>query len=147
MVSQAIARSKHLLSPAPVSKHRVLIVTDCSDRLRGWKASIHTDGIEIEITSAASSEELSRACLYEHDLAVIDVGATHLPEVLRTLRSSARHSRISLLVEASRVVAESGLAGLLPRYRAMPCSRSDLVELARRLMDGDAHPRENRMLL
>jgi CheY-like chemotaxis protein len=148
MVSQAVARSKYLLSPAPVSKHRVLIVTDCSDRLRGWKASMHADGIEIEITSAGTFEELSRACHHEHDLVVIDVGAASLPEVLRTLRSSVRHSGISLLVEAGRVAADPGLAGLLPRYRAMPCGRSDLLKLAHRLIAGaDVHPRGKGMLL
>ena len=148
MVSQAIARSKYLLSPAPVSKHRVLIVTDCSDRLREWKASMHTDGIEIEITSAGTSEELSRACHHEHDLAVIDVGAASLPEVLGALRSSVRHSGIPLLVEASRVLAEPSLTGVLPKHRAMPCSRSDLRKLARCLIAGaDVHPRGRGMLL
>ena len=146
MVSQAIARSKYLLSPAPVSNYRVLIVTDCSDRLRGWKASMHTDGIEI--TSAGTSEELSRACHHEHDLAVIDVGVASLPEVLRALRSSVRHSGIPLLVEASRVLAEPSLTGVLPKHRAMPCSRSDLLKLARRLIAGaDVHPRRKGMLL
>ena len=62
MVSPAVARSKQRFSPAPISKHRLLIVTDCSDRLRGWKDSMQTDEIEIEITSVGSSEELSRAC-------------------------------------------------------------------------------------
>lgn len=147
MISQAVARSKYLLSSAPVSKHRVLIVTDCSDRLRSWKASMHTDGIDIEITNAGFSEELSRACRQEHDLAVIDVGAASLLEVLRTLRSSVRHSGIPLLVEASRGLNEPSLAGVLPKYRAMPCSRSDLVGLARRLLTGDARPGNKRMLL
>lgn len=147
MGSKAVARSKHLLSPAPVSKHRVLIVADCSDRLRAWEDSMHTDGIESEVTSAGSSEELSRACHRAHDLAVIDVGAASLPEVLRILRSSMRHSGISLLVEASRVVAEPGLAGVLPKYRAMPCSRSDVVKLVRCLLAGDVHPGNTRMLL
>jgi hypothetical protein len=123
----------------------VLIVTDCSDRLRGLKASIQTD--EVEITGAASPDELSRACDHEHVLAVIDVGPDRLPEALRILRSSERHSKISVLVEASRIVSAPGLAGLLPKYRAMPCSRSDLLELARHLTTGEVHPRTKRMLL
>jgi hypothetical protein len=106
---------------------------------------LHADGVEI--SGAASSEELSRACHREHDLAVIDVGAAHLTEVLRILRSSVRHSGISLLVEAGRVLAEPGLAGVLPKYRAMPCSRSDLVKLSRCLIDGAIRPGNKRMLL
>lgn len=145
MVSQAAVRRAQQPDPAQSGKPHLLIVTDCPDRLRGLRASISTDGIEI--TGAASSEELSRACHCEHELVVIDVGASHLPEVLHTLRSSERHSGISLLVEASRALTEPSLAGVLPKYRAMPCSRSDLVELAHCLLTGDVRPRQKRMLL
>jgi DNA-binding response OmpR family regulator len=145
MFSQAAVRSAPQAYPAPSGKHRVLIVTDCSERLRGWQGSMRTEGIEI--TGAASSVELSRACHREHDLAVIDVGAGSLPEVLRMLRSSVQHSGIALLVEASRVLTEPGLTGLLPKYRAMPCSRSDLLKLARDLMANDERPAHRRMLL
>jgi hypothetical protein len=106
---------------------------------------LHADGVEI--TGAASSAELSRACHGTHDLVVIDVDAGRLPEVLRILRSSVGHSGISLLVEASRVLTEPGLVGVLPKYRAMPCSRSDLVKLARRLITADDRPVNNRMSL
>jgi len=61
--------------------------------------------------------------------------------------TSVRHSGISLLVEASRILNEPSLAGVLPRYRAMPCSRSDLVELAHCLLTADVRPRQKRMLL
>ncbi|MGH9852060.1 MAG: hypothetical protein ACREBD_19665 [Blastocatellia bacterium] len=145
MGSQAAARSAQQSDPAPSGKPHLLIVTDCSDRLQGLKASIQTD--EVDITGAASPEELSSACHHEHDLAVIDVGPDRLPEVLCTLRSSERHSKISLLVEASRIVVAPGLAGLLPKYRAMPCSRFDLLKLARRLITGEVQPRTKRMLL
>ena len=145
MSSQAAVRGVQQFYPAPSGKPHLLIVTDCSDRLTGLSDLLHADGVEI--TGAASSEELSRACHSEHDLAVIDVGAARLPEVLRILRSSVRHSGISLLVEASRVLNEPGLTGVLPRYRAMPCSRSDLVKLAHCLMAGDVHPGNKRMLL
>jgi hypothetical protein len=145
MISQAVARSKHQLSPAPVSKHRLLIVTDCSDRLTGLRALLHAD--EVEITSAASPEELSRACQGEHDQAVVDVGPAHLPEALKILRASQGHATISVLVEASRIVAEPGLTGLLPKYRAMPCSRSDLVKLTRRQVISTDRPWRRRMLL
>jgi CheY-like chemotaxis protein len=146
VVSQAAVRRAQQSDPAPSGKPHLLIVTDCSDRMTRLRSLLHADGIEI--SGAASSEELNRACHREHDLAVIDVGAARLPEVLRILRSSARHSGISLLVEASRVLTEPGLAGVLPKYRAMPCSRYDLVKLAHSLMTGDdVTPREKRMLL
>ncbi len=145
MISRAAVRGAQRYYPAPSGKPHLLIVTDCSDRLTGLRSLFHADGVEI--TGAASSEELNRACHREHDLAVIDVGAARLPEVLRILRSCVRHSGISLLVEAGRVLTEPSLAGVLPKYRAMPCSRSDLVELAHCLLTGDVHPRQKRMLL
>ena len=145
MVAQAAARSAQQAYPAPAGKPHLLIVTDCSDRLSSLAASIQTE--EIEITGAVSAEELRRACHRAHDLAVIDVGLARLPEVLRILRSSPGHQGISLLVEASRVVAEPGLAGLLPKYRAMPCSQSNLVKLAYHLLTGEVRPRKERMLL
>jgi hypothetical protein len=135
MVSQAAVRRAQQSDPAPVGKPHLLIVTDCSDRLAGLRSLLYADGVEI--TGAASSEELHHACQSEHDLAVIDVGAARLPEVLHILRSSVRHSSISLLVDASKVFTEPSLAGVLPKYRAMPCGRSDLVKLARCLMAGD----------
>jgi hypothetical protein len=145
MVTQAAVRKAEQSYAVPAGKPHLLIVTDCSDRLTGLRALLHADGVEI--TGVDSLEELSRACHYKHDLVVIDVGAARLPEVLRAFRSSERHSGISLLVEASRVLTEPGLTGLLPKYRAMPCSRSDLLKLARRLMTGEVHPWTKRMLL
>jgi hypothetical protein len=145
MLYQAAVRSAPQASPAPSGKHQILIVTDCAERLWDWWGSIQTE--EVEITGAASPEELRRACRRTHDLAVIDVSARSLPEVLHTLRSSERHNGIALLVEASRVNTEPDLAGLLPLYRAMPCGRSDLLKLARGLMAGDVRPAHRRILL
>jgi hypothetical protein len=145
MAAQAAVRGTQQAYPAPSAKPHLLIVTDCPERLRSLQASIHRDAIEI--TGVTAAAELSRACHRAHDLAVIDVGAARLPEVLRTLRSSVRHSGISLLVEASRVVSEPTLAGLLPKYRAMACSHSELMKLTRRLLTGEIRSRQQRMLL
>jgi CheY-like chemotaxis protein len=145
MVSQAAARSKAKLYPAPAGKLRLLIVTDYPDGLSGLRASLQADGVEI--TAAASPEELNRVCPREHDLAVVDVSPARLPGVLQALRMSQGHAKISLLVEASRIVADPSLAGLLPKYQAMPCSSSELVQLARRRLTSTARPRNRRMLL
>jgi hypothetical protein len=37
-----------------------------------------------------------------------------------------------VLVECSRIATEIGFAGVLPRYRAMPCCQSDLVTRVKR---------------
>lgn len=140
MISQVAVKKAQAFSPASSSRPHLLIVTDGADRLSDLQAALQIDGIEI--TGAISSAELSRACQREHRLVVIDVSPSHLPEILRTLRTCVRHSGISLLVEASRIVTAPGLAGLLPQYRAMPCSRPELKKLARRLLTGDVRPRK-----
>ena len=94
MATQAAVRMAEQSYAAQSGKRHLLIVTDCSDRLTGLRALLHADGVEI--TGATSLEDLSRACHNEHDLVVIDVGAAHLPEVLRALRSSERYCQISL---------------------------------------------------
>ena len=126
--SDAIAQAKEFARLGS-ERRRLLIVTDCPDRLAGLRALLQADGFEL--TSAISPEELSRACRHEHDLAVVDVGPARLPEALKALRGSLGHAAISVFVEASRIVAEPSLDGILPKYRAMPCSRSDLAELMR----------------
>lgn len=145
MISQAMAMNKQQFGPTTFSKHRLLIVADSSDRLAGLSALLRAD--EVEITSASSPEELSRACQEDHDQAVIDVSPARLPEVLKALRGSRGHAAISVLVEASRIVAERSLAGLLPKYRAMSCRRSDLVKLTRRQVISTDRPWKGWMLL
>src|SRR5581483_9863367 len=75
---------------------------------------------------------LGLACRCGHDLAVIDVGAADIVEVLKNLRASAGCKEISVLVAASRLASDPKLTGVLPAYRAMPCSQPDLIAPARR---------------
>jgi hypothetical protein len=42
------------------------------------------------------------------------------------------YAEIPVLVECSGISTETGFAGALPRYRAMPCFQSDLVALVKR---------------
>lgn len=130
MISTAPAVSKHQPYPAPHNRPRLLIFSDCPDRLTKLKALLAAG--EIEITSATSSEELRQACRGGHDLAVIDVGPAALVAVLNALRDSEGYAEIPVLVEATRLAAAPGLTGVLPKYRAMPCSHVELVTLARR---------------
>ena len=66
-----------------------------------------------------------------HDLAVVDVSPALLEPLLGNLRASKEHSEIPVLVEQSRIAA-APLTGVLPKYRAMPCSHDELIKLARR---------------
>jgi DNA-binding response OmpR family regulator len=114
---------------AAAKKPRLLIVTDAPDRLNNLKVALGR--IEAEIVST-TPQGLCLACNRKHDLAVVDVGPARLGSVLKTLRANDGHSEIPVLVDGSRIVAEPALAGVLPKYRAMPCSPAELVTLVRR---------------
>jgi hypothetical protein len=81
-----------------------------------------------------------------HDLAVVDVGPALLEPLLGNLRASKEHSEIPVLVEQSRIAA-APLTGVLPKYRAMPCSHDELIKLARRRLTSIAGHGRARALL
>lgn len=112
------------------SKLRVLIVSDDAEQLRKIRAALARD--EIEITCASSLEDMCRGCCGWQDLVIVDVAPKRAGELLRTLRACEGCTKISILVEASRISADPSQAGLLPACRAMPCSYGDLITLARR---------------
>lgn len=127
--------SKTHLQPScvPVNDRlRVLVVSDSVERLRRIRAAL--TGHEIEITCASSPEEMCRGCCGWQDLAAVDVDPKRIAEVLMALRQCAGCTKISVLVEASRISTDPSLAGLLPACRAMPCGYDDLIKLARNLL-------------
>jgi hypothetical protein len=89
------------------------------------------DSQEVEIASAVFPEEWGYVCGDTHDMAVVDVGPALLEPLLGNLRASKSHAEIPVLVEQSRIAA-APVAGVLPKYRAMPCSHDELLKLARR---------------
>jgi CheY-like chemotaxis protein len=110
-----------------MGKPRFLIVCDSADRLKRLRSLLDTG--EAEITCVSSLQELDRACRSGHDLAIVDVQQANIRGVLKTIRESAGYAGIPLLVQ--RITTEPDLAGVLPKYRAMPCSESELLTLAR----------------
>ncbi len=122
----------------------MLIVSDTAERLTQLSTSLKTD--DIEVSCAASLEELGAVCRDPHDLVVIDVSPERLVGVLRQLRASDGYATIPVLVEASRIITAPGFAGVLPQYRAMPCGYGDLVMLTRRLASAARPPKTKRVL-
>lgn len=108
---------------------RLLLVSDEPKHLKALQAELSCNGVEI--TKATTTEELRLACHLIHDLAVVDVAPGNVVDVLETLRGSATHGEISVLVETSRLQEDPSLAGVLPTFRAMPCNTDELVRLAR----------------
>ena len=108
---------------------RLLIVSDEPKHLKALQLELGVSGVEI--TNATTTEEVRLACRSGHDLAVIDVAPDTVLGVLETLRGSEGHGDISVLVDTSRLLEDSSLAGVLPTFRAMPCNSEELVRLAR----------------
>ncbi len=109
---------------------RLLIVTDAQLRANHLMVALRVT--DIEITVATTPDELRRATEEDHDLVVVDVEAHELRGALAALRASPAHAEVPILVEISRVARTPTLSGVMPQYRAMPCSPTELVALVRR---------------
>ena len=109
---------------------RLLIVTDSQAWANHLMVVLRVT--DIEITVAITPTDLGRATEEEHDLVVVDVEAAELRGVLAALRASPAHAEVPILVEISRIAHTPNISGLMPQYRAMPCSPTELVALARR---------------
>lgn len=109
---------------APV---RLLVISDDPQRLAYWRNAL--PGKQWEVTGMAAAPWLSHFRRSNYDLVVVDVAAPQLTEVLDTIR--AADMQIPLLVEASRLPNDLSYAGVLPRYRAMPCPQADLLRLVK----------------
>src|SRR5262245_25065260 len=128
-LNQALRLKRQGRAPDAVSRPRILIISDSTERIPHLQAGF--DSQEVEIASAVFPEEWEYVSGDKHDLAVVDVGPALLEPALGNLRASKEHAEIPVLVEQSRIAA-APLAGVLPKYRAMPCSQDELIRLARR---------------
>lgn len=109
---------------------RLLIVTDSQAWANHLVTALRTTDVEVTVTT--TPEELRQAVEEEHDIAIVDVEALELRNVLAALRASPAHTEIPILVEISHLAANANISGVLPQYRAMPCNTTDLISLARR---------------
>jgi DNA-binding response OmpR family regulator len=114
----------------PISKPRLLLVSDSHDRLRTLEAGINHN--EFDITAACSLEELAVACDSPHDMVALDVSPAQIAPMLKQIRTSASHTGVPVLVEVTQLKNDLTLAGVLPKYRAMPCSYREMLTLVQR---------------
>jgi len=116
--------------PFPNSKPRLLLVSDSNDGLSSLKARLNHN--EFDITAVCTLEDLVVACHDCHDVVALDVSPAQIAPMLKQIRTSALHTTIPVLVEATRLTNDLTLAGLLPEYRAMPCSYTEMLQLVQR---------------
>ena len=127
-LDKALKLKRQGRAPEAVSRPRILIVSDSVERIPHLQAGF--DPQEVEVAGAVFPEEWEYVSGDRHDLAVVDVGPALLEPLLGNLRASKEHSEIPVLVEQSRIAA-APLTGVLPKFRAMPCSHDELIKLAR----------------
>jgi DNA-binding response OmpR family regulator len=113
-----------------VSRPRVLIMSDSAERIPRLQSVLPPHGVEI--TSVVFPEEWGYAAAGKHDMVLIDVDPELLETLLRALRTSGGHAEIPVLVEKRRITEVSSIAGIMPKYRAMPCGHGEMMRLARR---------------
>jgi DNA-binding NtrC family response regulator len=128
-LDQAIKSKRQGREPKRINRKRVLIISDSAKQIPNWLAAFESQ--EAEVTGIVFPEEWGCVSGDRHDLAIVDVGPPLLEPLLKKIRASEEHAEIHLLVEKSRIAA-APLAGVLPKYRAMPCSQDELIRLARR---------------
>src|SRR5688572_15846111 len=129
----------------PNTKPRLLLVSDSYDRLKSLESGLNHD--YFDITLACSLEELVTACGATHDVVALDVSADQIATMLKQIRASASHTTVPVLVEATRLTSDLSIAGLLPEYRAMPCSRMEMLSLVQRGVDPDTDDPARRHIL
>lgn len=144
MIAPVVNRSTALVAHA-ARKPRLLIVSDSGSHLAELQAALGWTGVEM--TCAGSLADLGHACAAEHDLAAIDIRPARLTRILRALRSRPGYAEIPILVLASELLHAPYLAGVLPQYRAMPCSLAELIALARRRFQATTGQRQTKRLL
>jgi len=139
-------RSARLI-PRVVRQTRLLLVSDRADCLNDLRNTV--DDQEFDITCVSSFEEFLRTCRDEdeYDVAVLDVLSTQLVPILKAIRTSEKNAGAAVLVEASRVNNDLNLAGVLPLYRAMPCSQAEMAALLRKPGENPAAGRIPRGML
>src|SRR5262245_12950501 len=110
-----------------LTKPRLLLISDSDERLRTLKSGINSANFEIR--SISSLDALHMVCRKAYDLIALNVTPGRISAILELIRMSTGLRRIPVLVESAGINDDLDLAGVLPHYRAMPCSHTELIKL------------------
>lgn len=105
----------------------LLIVWGAPKQLQNLQAVLMRVGAEI--TYCLSAAAVERVCDKQFDFVIVDVEPKYLAAILQTIRSNPVCAETPVWVERSHLYEDSQLAGILPQYRAMPCSSFELTRL------------------
>jgi len=136
MISQSATGSASqpaVMRPAPIDEageapeHSLMIVGSSPERMRRLRAALGDAGAKI--TWRMSTEEILRELDSSYEVVIVDVDPERLTDALRAVRERTDRAVVLVLVECGGLNAAANLAGVLPSYRAMACSYSELVKL------------------
>jgi hypothetical protein len=135
------------LQPVAITdnKPRLLLVSDSTERLQALKSCVAAADFEIDL--ACSMKELRRACRQSHDLVALDAAPANIIEMLDLIRGSAGNAEIPVLVECTRISNDQRLAGVLPNFRAMPCTSAEMQVLLRKQINAADRAHSRRLML
>jgi DNA-binding response OmpR family regulator len=111
-------------------RQKIMIISDSPEHLKTLRTLVNPSLFEIKAVS--TQEDLGRICDESHDLAIIDLNSTQLPDALSKIRGCEDNADIPVLVSLNRIAGDPSITGLLPQYRAMPCSPAELAILMQR---------------
>ncbi|MFN0120871.1 MAG: hypothetical protein ACKV2V_10245 [Blastocatellia bacterium] len=103
----------------------VLLITDNTKQLTTLRDRLEQSGMDVR--GAASMAWLRRLLARTYDAVVVDVQPENLIEALETIRAVAAEQNLPVLVEPGRIANDPLFAGVLPKYRAMPCHHDQLI--------------------
>jgi hypothetical protein len=122
-----------VMQQAPIAEageepeHSLMVVSSSPERLQRLRAALGATGAKI--AWRASTEEITLALDSSYEVVIVDVEPERLTDMLRAVRERMDRAVVLVLVECGSLNASANLAGVLPSYRAMACSYSDLVKL------------------
>lgn len=101
----------------------------------------------VELTSIVFPEEWDYVANGHYDLALLSVAPELLEAALKNLRARDPQARLTILVEMTNAAVPPKLAGVLPQYRAMQCSRDEMIRLAKKRFATSSRPSAAALML
>ena len=107
---------------------QVLIMGDRLEVIHSLQAVFGTR--DVNLTSILFPEEWDYVRDEVFDMALLSLAPELLEPALKNLRAHDQSAAMLILVEMPEISRPEQLAGLLPQYRAMPCSSAEMARLA-----------------
>jgi CheY-like chemotaxis protein len=85
---------------------------------------------DVSLTSVIFPEEWEYIANEPYNLALLSLSPELLEPALKNLRARDQLAATTILVETPDAISPVQFAGVLPQYRAMPCSRAEMAHLA-----------------